>query len=67
MTIARGLELTQRAREIGDGLLLESLAATASGDINRAKFLVQESIVLKNITKVIAAVTIAKMQNNEEI
>lgn len=67
MTIERGLELVQRAREVGDGLLLESLAASASGDTAKAKYIIQEHIVLKKITESIAAVTMAKLKNyNEE-
>ena len=66
MTIDRGLELTQRAQEIGNGLLLEGLAAVASGDKQKVQYINQEFIVLKKITKVIAAITMAKLQNNEE-
>ena len=67
MTVERGVELSGRILEIGKQIAFESEVASAAHDLNKLRYLTQEAIVLKKIAEVIACITLANSQNNEEI
>lgn len=54
MELWRSLELMQRASEISDQLLADALIAKKERDSKKLDYLVQESIVLRKISKLIA-------------
>lgn len=66
MELWRGLELLQRAREISDQLLIDALVARKEQNSKKLDYLVQESIVLKKITKLIAD-SVLDANSDEEI
>lgn len=66
MTLERAFELSVRSRSIAEQLKHEVSIANAANDTKRINYIKQELIVLKRMAEILACITFAQNNNDED-